>query len=68
MGKKRVFIYGGCTSRDAVEHYPAYSMELAHYVVMMLLLLSTAFRDLFLQPCPVTFNDLTVPAQTTLNP
>lgn len=27
-----VFIYGGCTSRDAVDHYPAYSLELHSYI------------------------------------
>lgn len=29
---KKVFIYGGCTSRDAVEHYPDYDLELHSYI------------------------------------
>lgn len=28
----RVFIYGGCVSRDAVRYYPSYGMELIDYV------------------------------------
>lgn len=27
-----VFIYGGCTSRDAVDHYPAHGLELHSYI------------------------------------
>lgn len=27
-----VFIYGGCTSRDAVDHYPAYGLKLHSYI------------------------------------
>lgn len=28
----RVFIYGGCTSRDAVDHYPDYGLEMHSYI------------------------------------
>lgn len=29
---RKVFIYGGCTSRDAVDHYPDYGLELHSYI------------------------------------
>ena len=39
---KRVFIYGGCTSRDAVEHYPEHGLEMLHYAARQSLI--SAFR------------------------
>jgi hypothetical protein len=29
---RKVFIYGGCTSRDAVDHYPEHDLELHSYI------------------------------------
>lgn len=37
-----MFIYGGCTSRDAVDFYPEYGLELLGYVARQSLV--SAFR------------------------
>lgn len=39
---RRVFILGGCTSRDAVDHYPEFDLELGFYVARQSLI--SAFR------------------------
>lgn len=39
---KKVFIYGGCTSRDAVEYYPQHDLDLLQYVARQSLI--SAFR------------------------
>lgn len=39
---RRVFIYGGCTSRDAVEYYPEYNMHLQGYIARQSLI--SAYR------------------------
>lgn len=39
---KRVFIYGGCTSRDAVDYYPQHGLELQAYVARQSLI--SAFK------------------------
>lgn len=39
---RRVFIYGGCTSRDAVDHYPDYDLELHSYIARQSLI--SAYR------------------------
>lgn len=42
MPMKRVFIYGGCTSRDAVDFYPQHSLELQGYIARQSLI--SAFK------------------------
>lgn len=39
---RRVFIYGGCSSRDAVEYYSAYGLELHSYIARQSLI--SAYR------------------------
>lgn len=39
---RRVFIYGGCTSRDAVDHYEDFGLELQSYIARQSLI--SAYR------------------------
>lgn len=50
---KKVFIWGGCTSRDAVEYYPEFGLELQHYVARQSLI--SAFN-------PANANEFEIPS------
>ena len=39
---RKVFIYGGCTSRDAVDHYSGHGLELHSYIARQSLI--SAFK------------------------
>lgn len=51
---RSVFIYGGCTSRDAVDFYPEYGLELHSYIARQSLISSYHAAD------PALFNTKTV--------
>lgn len=56
MIAKRVFIHGGCTSRDAVTFYPDYGFELAGYVARQSLISAYSPSD------PTKFNFSKIPS------
>lgn len=45
MSDRRVFIHGGCISRDAVDFYPQYGMEMVAYVARQSLISAYSRSD-----------------------